>query len=171
MIPPREQCLDILEEYNVPENIRRHSFKVNEVAVFIARRLKEKGIDIDVKLVDRASLLHDLDKIPTLDDIRRHGKMTAEMLEEKGISREIQKIIINHHPGGNFENWETKVVNYADKRVTHDKIVSLKERFEYARKTYPEYHDRGLEKRYYELEKEMFGIIGMKPEDLEKAVL
>jgi putative nucleotidyltransferase with HDIG domain len=171
MIPSREQCLDILEEHNVPENIRRHSFRVNEVAVFIARKLKEKGIDIDVKLVDRASLLHDLDKIPTLSEIHRHGKMAAEMLEEKGISREIQKIIINHPPGGNFENWETKVVNYADKRVTHDQIVSLKERFEYARKTYPEYHDINLEKRYYELEKEIFGIIGMKPDDLEEEVI
>lgn len=171
MIPSRDECLDLLEEHNVPENIRRHSFKVNTVALFLARKLKEKGIQVDVKLVDRASLLHDLDKVATLDNMSNHGRITAEILDKKGIDKALQRIILNHHFNADWPDWETKIVNYADKRVRHDKIVTLKERFEYGRKKYPDKHDIRGEKRFFELEKEMFDIIGMNPDDLVKVVI
>jgi len=82
-LPTHEQCIEILDEHEVPENVRKHCFSVNKVAVFLALKLKQKGIEINIDLVDRASLLHDLDKIKTLGQ-GTHGQLSREILEGKG---------------------------------------------------------------------------------------
>ncbi|MBD3313178.1 HDIG domain-containing protein [Candidatus Woesearchaeota archaeon] len=174
-LPTRKQCMELLDEHEVPENVRKHSFCVNKVAVFLARRLKEKGIDIDVELVDRASLLHDLDKIATLGQ-GNHGQLSKKILSERGYKR-LADIVGNHVFEAvldeNLSTWEDKVVNYADKRCTEDKIVSLDGRFAYGRKTYPN-HDidktEEAESLFRSLEKEIFNIIGLDPNSLGEYV-
>lgn len=59
-LPTRKQCLDLLKQYRVPEHIVSHSIIVAKLAVFLAEKLKEKGIPVDIELVDRACLLHDI---------------------------------------------------------------------------------------------------------------
>ena len=160
----------------MPDNVRRHCLCVNKVAVFLAQKLKEKSIDIDVELVDRASLLHDLDKIPTLDT-RDHGIMTAKILLEKGHGKRIGDVIKKHYFHAiledDFRGWEEKIVNYSDKRCQNDRIATLHERFEYAKKRY--IHHRGpktseAEQLLLNLEKEIFQIIGLDPEKLNEYV-
>ena len=73
-IPTTEECFALWDEFEMPGNIRQHSLNVNKVAMIIANKLKEAGEDIDLELVNAGSLLHDLDKIHTLNDITRHGK-------------------------------------------------------------------------------------------------
>lgn len=53
-LPTRQDCFDLLEEYHVPTNIRKHGLAVAELAVFLATRLTSKGIAVDVELIDRA---------------------------------------------------------------------------------------------------------------------
>lgn len=175
-LPTHQQCLAFFDEYKVSDNVRKHCLCVNKVAVFLARKLKEKGIDIYVELVDRASLLHDLDKIPTLDT-REHGIMTARILLEKGHGKRIGDVIKKHYFHAiledDFSTWEEKLVNYADKKCLGDRIVTLRERFEYGKKRYPSHHGprtREAEKLFMDFEKEIFRIIGLDPKKLKEYV-
>jgi len=52
-----------MDEFGVPLHIRKHNLAVARLGVFLAKKLKEKGISVDVDLVDRACLLHDLLRI------------------------------------------------------------------------------------------------------------
>jgi|TARA_B100002003_G_C13940803_1_gene456556 putative nucleotidyltransferase with HDIG domain len=173
-LPTKEECFEILKEYEVPQNIIEHSLMVNKVAIFLAKKLVEKSIKINIDLLDRASLLHDLDKIATLKDYYSHGKVSKEILEKKGFLQ-VGKIVSVHRTDSIKNNmvntWEEKLLNYADGRVTNDKIVSLHERFEYGRKNYPEFNTpegRESEIKKHELEKEIFSHLDFKPEDLKQ---
>ncbi len=74
------------------------------------------------------------------------------------------------------ETWEEKIVYYADKRVRHDEIVSVKERLEDGRKRYfPDgdvpANDGIIEQALLKLEEEICAKAGIKPDDIhEKAV-
>lgn len=170
-LPTHDECIRIWEEHKVPENVRKHMIAVNKVAVFLAKKLKEAGENVDVELVDRASLLHDLDKISTLHN-GKHGDTTKEILTKKGHAR-IGHLAFMHKFSQvtNLKSWEEKLINYADKRCRNDTIVSLEERFRDARARYPKHvkpETIALEKHFFELEEEIFGRINMKPEELEE---
>lgn len=170
-LPTREECYALLKEYELPNNIIRHTELVNKISVFLARRLKQAGIQVDIDMVDRASLLHDLDKMLTLKS-PNHGKITEKILIEKGYP-EVGKIAKLH----GFEYikekdlpWEAKIINYADKRVMHDQLSSLRDRLDEAWSRYEEvFHERDSEadKKIFEVEKEIFDIIKLKPEDIK----
>lgn len=62
--PSKEDCVHLINHtYRVPANIVNHSIQVNRLAVFLAKKLNEKGEKINVDLVDRAAILHDMLKI------------------------------------------------------------------------------------------------------------
>ncbi len=157
-LPTRKECLAIMKEHHVPSHIVKHSLAVAKLAVFLAQRLKEKGIAVDVDLVDRACLLHDIVRvcnIKELDYSRFEQPVTAEdkakwqqlRTRYEGIPHEYAAydILKDKYPalalttkkhryiGILNENekpntWEEKLVYYADMRVMHDKIVPLEER-------------------------------------------
>ena len=157
-LPTRKECLAIIKEHHVPPHIVKHSLAVAKLAVFLAQQLKEKGIAMDVDLVDKACLLHDIVRIcniKELDYSRFEQPVTVEdktkwrRLREKyeGIPHEYAAydILKDTYPalaltikkhryiGILNENekpntWEEKLVYYADMRVMHDKIVPLEER-------------------------------------------
>lgn len=173
-LPSREECFKILREFDVPDNVMRHTELVNKIAVFLANKLQEAGVDIDVDLVDRASLLHDLDKMQTIKD-DAHGEKTEEILIQKGYPV-VGKIAKQHRFKWIHDpklSWEAKVVNYSDKRVMHDQLVSLTERLKDAWERYKdiaEYRDKKAEELFFALEKEIFSLIRLIPEDLEKYI-
>lgn len=67
-LPTRKECFDIIKEYRLPLHILKHSLAVAKLAVFLAERLKEKGVTVNVELVDRACLLHDILKVCDLPE-------------------------------------------------------------------------------------------------------
>jgi len=172
-LPSREECIAMFDEFDVPENVRAHSFMVNKVSVFLAQKLKEAGEDVDVDLVDRASLLHDLDKIPTLHN-HKHGHISLEILEKKGhkrVGEVIKKHVFHDILDEGLKTWEEKIVSYADKICQEDYIVSLDKRFAYGRKKYAHFQSprtREAEELYFRLEKEIFEKIKMTPEQLRQ---
>jgi len=163
-LPTHKECLAIIKEYHVPPHIAKHSLAAAKLAVFLAQRLKEKGIAIDVDLVDRACLLHDIVRIcniKELDYSRFEQPVTAEdkakwrllRARYEGIPHEyaaydilkdkfpILALTIKKHRYIGILNekekpntWEEKLVYYADMRVMHDKIVPLEERLTEAHK-------------------------------------
>jgi len=169
-LPSREKCFAYLKEYKLPQKVILHSLKVNLIAVFLARRLREKGVRIDVSAVDRASLLHDLDKIKTLKS-HEHGIITEEILRKKGFSS-LGRLAKFHRFDYvlKLKTWEEKIINYADKRCVEYKIVTLKQRFAYLDKKY-KIHKRKksdlAKKLFFKVEKEIFSKIKLKPEKLK----
>jgi putative nucleotidyltransferase with HDIG domain len=172
-LPTREECFVLLREHNVPDSVIKHSLTVNKVAVFLAKRLRQAGVDIDVEVVDRAALLHDLDKVETSAS-PKHGELTEKILAGKGWPL-LGKVAKQHRYESIHDDdlcWEAKVLNYADKRVMHTKVAPLQvrldeawERFKAA--TQVKKRDIKAVKLLHELEKEIFSIIMLKPENLQ----
>lgn len=171
-LPSKEECYQLWDTYHMPENIRQHTKQVTRVAVFIARKLKQKGIKINLALVERGAMLHDIDKILTLKS-EKHGEVAEKILLRRGYP-ELARIAITHR----FKyirdptlTWEEKVVNYADKRVKHNQIVSIDERFTDLLIRYGvKVPDHEAIQLFFLLEKELFGIMGLDPLRLEECM-
>jgi hypothetical protein len=79
------------------------------------------------------------------------------------------------------ETWEEKLVYYADKRVMHEKIVPLQERLDEGhRRSAAARRKAGLhcnidtekiDALIVELEREIFEAIGIKPDEVDDAVI
>lgn len=166
-IPGEKECMELLKQYKVPKNIVEHSAKVKEVALKIARAMKDKGIRVDERLVVAASLLHDLDKSKTVgENINMHGKIASEELKKLGMRRVaeiVRKHVLEAILNNELKTPEEKIVYYADKRVMGNKVVNLKQRFDYLKERYglkDKEIKENIERSYpkvVELEKELLG--------------
>ena len=129
-IPSQEECDELMAKYCMLPNIIAHSRQVMRVSLVITDNLK-KGVSINRNLVIAAALLHDITKTRSLETREPHDQSGGELLRELGFTRvgEIVKqhvILLDFNPQEKLE--EREIINYADKRVMHDKIVSLSER-------------------------------------------
>lgn len=171
-IPPQQQIEELWKKCEVPDRLKKHITAVTEVAIFLAEKLKEKGIPVNIELVRAGGLLHDLDKIMTLKQNNKHGKVTAKILEEEGFPEiaRIAELHVFERTATEESTWEEKIVGYADKRCLENNIVSLQKRFEDGRERYPNVNvglTEKSEQAWIEIEKEIFDLIGMKPEELQ----
>jgi uncharacterized protein len=180
-IPSYNRCIQILKENDTPKNIWLHNRKVNAIAMFIANKLIEKGININIDIVDKACLLHDVKKFHEIKGIIKdmHENEGKILIEKEGYP-EIADLISKHKTESltskKLKKWEEKVVFYSDKRVMHDKIVSIDERMEdgwnrYKDNTHYSGDKKVVSKLMHELEKQIFKKLSMKPEDInEKSI-
>jgi putative nucleotidyltransferase with HDIG domain len=152
----------MMKDYHVPAHILKHSLAVAKLGVFLAERLKEKGTAVDVDLVERACLLHDIVRVCDFREIDygnfeqtvseqdeakwQHIKATYEGIGHEDAAYEILKekypalasTIKKHKYMAMLDEktrpktWEEKLVYYADMRVMHDKIVPLETRLKEA---------------------------------------
>ena len=172
-LPSYEECINWYKENNTPENIIKHVKKVNQVATVLAKKLIEKGIELDYDLVDKASLLHDLDKWNCINNPKlQHGFETQRILTKKGFS-ELGELTKNHIPKEVYNknpSWEEKLVVYSDSRVLNDKVISQEDRVKDALERY----NISKEQQTIEIEfgkkceKDIFSVLDMSPEELEK---
>ena len=79
----------------MPENDINHCKKVAEKALEIARRTSQK---LDMELVGRGALFHDLGKAVT--HAIEHGQIGAEMGKDLGLPEAITAIMEKHIRGG-----------------------------------------------------------------------
>lgn len=128
-IPSLKECYDIMEE-RMLSNIKKHSLQVMKVALAITDHLKP-GVAVNRDLVTAASLLHDITKTRSLGTKERHDMTGGIFLRELGYDV-VADIVEEHVELKNYslnDNLsEKEIVFYSDKRVTHDKIVSVEER-------------------------------------------
>jgi hypothetical protein len=154
--------MGLLKEYRVPSHIVRHSVAAAKMGVFLGERLRAARHDVDVALVDRACLLHDLMRACDfkLQDFSRFEEPVSE--ETKAFWRRLKErydgrgheyaaydvlkgkwpelaVVIRRHKyvspiseEDRPQSWEDKLVYYADKRAMHDVIVPLQERLDEA---------------------------------------
>jgi putative nucleotidyltransferase with HDIG domain len=119
-----------MAKYSMLPNIVAHSQQVMRLSLAITDNLKN-GVSINRDLVMAAALLHDITKTRSLKTREPHDQSGGDLLRELGFARigEIVKqhvILLDFDPKGRLE--EREIINYADKRVMHDRIVSLAER-------------------------------------------
>ncbi|MBU2538998.1 MAG: HDIG domain-containing protein [Proteobacteria bacterium] len=174
-----QQDIDLLRKAGMNEHDLNHSRKVAAKALEIARRT---GATLDLELVGRGALFHDLGKTAT--HAMTHGKIGAELGEKLGLPPEITAIMEKHIRGGLTEpeavelglpvkdytlhRLEERIIIYADRMVDiiHDGIVEINEeseaevRFVEILTTYPKYGKNEITlKRYLGYHEEIQGLI------------
>ena len=136
-IPTKEECLKILKDNKVPDNIIAHSKAVCNVALKIIDILEKKGVKVNRNLVIAGALLHDVKKLSP-DDHIIEGSEFVKSLGFEEVASVIKKHGLYHLDKDDFmpKTLEEKIVFYADKRVKGNKIVSVNERFKYIKQRY-----------------------------------
>ena len=171
--------LDVLRQAGVSEADIIHCRKVAEKALEIGDRT---GVELDLELVGRGALFHDLGKARTHD--LDHGRIGAEMGRELGLPESLTKIMEKHIRGGmsqeeaeelglpiqdySLNTLEEKIIIYADRLVDiiTDGIVTLnseaeaEERFMEILENIPKYgKNESTLKRYLGYHQEIQNLI------------
>ena len=150
--------IDLLRKSGMTDPDLNHSLKVAEKALEIARRT---GVELDMELVGRGALFHDLGKTKTYEI--NHGRIGAEIGKILGLPQEVTAIMEKHIRGGltateaeelglpvqdyTLHRLEERIIIYADRLVDiiHDGIVEIQgepeaeTRFVEILKEYPKY--------------------------------
>jgi putative nucleotidyltransferase with HDIG domain len=128
-IPNRAECEELMAQYAMLPNIVEHSFQVMHVALAITDHLAD-GVSINRDAVIAGALLHDITKTRSLQTKESHAASGGSLLRELGFPLIAgiveQHVVIDLNPAGPIV--EKEIIYYADKRVMHDKIVTLEER-------------------------------------------
>jgi uncharacterized protein len=154
----QDSDIEVLRNAGVSEDDIEHCRAVADKALEIARRM---GAALDMELVGRGALFHDLGKAKSHEIT--HGKVGAELGKALGLPKEVNAIMEKHIRGGLTEeeavelglpvkdyalkSLEEKIVIYADRLVDiiTDGIVPIQseteaeERFEEILKEIPKY--------------------------------
>lgn len=131
-IPSYEECMAVMNRFEMPIHIQHHSIMVAEIATLLGRLLVQEDHDLNVPLIRAGALLHDIGKARSIETGEPHAELGAMMLENEGY--ELLATIVCEHATMDLVRahgpiTESIVVNYADKRVKHDQVVTLGERF------------------------------------------
>ncbi len=138
-----QRDLDLLRKQGMNEEDLLHSTQVAEKALDIARRT---GADLDMELVGRGALFHDLGKIITHEI--GHGLLGSEMGASIGLPPDVCIIMEKHIRGGLTEHearefglpvkdytlhrLEERIIIYADRitDIVHEGVVELADELE-----------------------------------------
>ncbi|NIA20244.1 MAG: HD domain-containing protein [Xanthomonadaceae bacterium] len=131
MIPDLETSFSLLRERLVPVHIVGHSVAVAETALLLGEALNAIGRQQNMALLAAAGVLHDIAKFATLKTGEDHAQVGADWLDEKGLKS--VSWVVRHHVRLQLDMLhpvdEKELVFYADKRVQHERIVTLAQRF------------------------------------------
>ncbi len=174
-IPDESTCRQLMDRYSMLPNIVEHSYRVCQVASFLGKALSGPENCLDPALIVASSLLHDITKTRSLKTKEMHAGTGGRLLEDLGYPQvaEVVRAHVRLSGGDTLDPLrEVHIINYADKRVRHDTVVSLEERFIDLVERYgvtPERRVRIEQMREdtLELEGNIFRRIDSTPDDLE----
>jgi len=161
-------------EMHMLENIVAHSLQVCRVGMCLVDSLKAQGIHLDGQLVQAAALLHDITKTRSFKTKENHALTGGQYLTDSGYP-EVGDLVRQHVRLDDYSEdkslAEVEIINYADKRVRHDRIVPLEERMQYIMERYgslPEHKQRIqlIWEKTRGLEKQIFSNLSFSPNDL-----
>jgi uncharacterized protein len=174
-IPSPTDCLDLMSAFGMLPNIRKHSLVVREVALHLGTSLVEAGFVLHLDLIEAGALLHDLGKTYCLGTTINHAEWGAQAVNDAGYP-EVAQIVREHILlEANGQNpraiREAEVVNYADKRVLHTRVVTLADRFidlieRYGKNDTARSRIAGLQEGAHRLEAKLFAPLSLHPTDL-----
>jgi len=175
-IPTTEQCYRLMCEMKMMDHIVRHSMQVCRVAACLTQNLNRKQHRLDFDLIRAAALLHDITKTRSFKTEENHAVTGGQFLAERGYP-EVGDLVRQHVRLDAYPDpvslGEAQIINYADKRVLHDRIVGLDKRLEYILEKYgkrPELQERirWLWDKTRALEAEIFGDLPFSPNELNR---
>ena len=177
-IPTLEQCYHLMCDMKMMDHIVAHSMQVCRVATFLTDHLREQQNHLNFNLIRAAALLHDITKTRSFNTDENHALTGDQFLTDRGYP-EIgdlvrQHVVMDAYRTGKILR-EVEIINYADKRVLHDKIVSLDKRLEYILERYaqnPADRERIdlLWHKTKRLEDRIFDDLPFTPEDLNRLI-
>lgn len=182
-VPTISQCLEFIDQYEMLDNIRAHSFVVARVAETLIdglhRSAKTPGPVPDKEEVLAGALLHDIAKTLCIKTGCLHAEEGRRICIELGFP-EIGEIVAEHvvlkdftadiYKQGIFGSKE--MVFYSDKRVRHDQVVPLSSRLEYILGRYGkgdptrEHHIRLNFSQTQDFENYLFNFLDFTPEEI-----
>lgn len=171
-IPDRDEARRILAGRRLPTAIVTHSEGVARVAAEAARLVWAAGIPVDLRLVEVAALLHDIDKASGADADLPHGEAGARLLEQMGFG-DLGPPVASHpvtallHDERYPRGWPSVLVSVADKHVAQT-FVTIDERLDDMGRRYPAYRD-GIEaarRPAHALEQEVAEAAGLSADEL-----
>ncbi|MCP3876189.1 MAG: HDIG domain-containing protein [Desulfobacteraceae bacterium] len=177
-IPSKKECFKLIKKMDMMDHIIDHSIMVSNVSLFLCAKLKVSSPNLDTQLATSAALLHDITKTRSFDTKESHSETGGQMLTKMGYP-EVGDIIRQHVILDSYKNnspiSEQEIVNYSDKRILHDKIVSLNKRLEYIKIRYgsnKEFKDRIqiMWENTIILENKLFGQLDITPNQLSECV-
>ena len=131
MIPTVKECYDLIDKYQMLDNIREHSMVVAETVRVICLGLVTSGVQLSVDKAVAGALLHDIAKTMCLQAGRDHAALGREICLQHNLD-EIADIVAEHIWLKSYSldgvYHEKEIVYYSDKRVLHNSVVSLDER-------------------------------------------
>jgi putative nucleotidyltransferase with HDIG domain len=179
MIPSVKECLELMEQYGMLDNIKAHSIMVQKIATIIGQGLKDTGMDISLEKIAAGALLHDVGKTLCLNTGDDHEAKGREICLQNHLE-EIADIVGEHVRLKDYHLdtpvSEKEIVYYADKRVNDHMVVSLEERMRYLIRRYAK-NMRHMSQRIMEnfqlckaVEKKLFARLDFQPEDLIRLI-
>ena len=173
-LPSKNDCFQLMCRMQMLENIVAHSIQVCRVCMCLVDYIKLPGRQLDGRLVQAAALLHDITKTRSFKTEENHALTGEQVLTDFGYPQ-VGDLVRQHVRLDNYSATqnlsEAVIVNYADKRVLHDRIVSLDERMSYIQERYgtrPE-HKRRIQLLWEKtavLEKHIFKHLPFSPDEL-----
>jgi len=132
--PPDTYCFELWDRFDMLPHIRAHSLAVGRVATTLALNAKDAGLNVDIQLVRASGLLHDIAKTYTIRHGGNHCQLGGAWTEEITGNPRLAMGVAHH------VHWPWPIdfrtfflpltIIYSDKRVRHDTVVTLDERFE-----------------------------------------
>lgn len=177
-IPTQKECFELIKKMEMLDHIIDHSVMVSNVALFLCEMLEKKAPALNRKLVISSALLHDITKTRSFDTNEIHSETGGEILSSMGFP-EVGNIVRQHVLLDRYDNNSPvtmeEIVNYSDKRVLHDTIVSLDKRLEYIKVRYganPKLKDRVkfMSSKSKDLERKIFSLMNLEPGELTQVV-
>jgi uncharacterized protein len=141
ILPDRDFALDLLKRLKITLSVRRHSEKVADKAIEIAKKIKKANVDMN--LIEIGALLHDIGRTKTHGF--KHALIGGKILRQRGFSDKLARICETHILGGLDKEdakkvglperdylpvtLEEKIICLADKHMTGTREVSIQARF------------------------------------------
>jgi len=160
-------------------HIVAHSEQVGRVALAIVDHMNPPNGNPDRDLVLAAALLHDITKTRSFDTGEDHARTGAQFLKERGYP-DVGRIVGQHVRLRSYFREEgpdeAEIINYADKRVLHDRVVSLDDRMAYIVERYGGQPDldaklKWLLEQSRLLEQRLFDYIDFAPAELTQYII
>jgi uncharacterized protein len=174
-IPSEDACRRIISDMGMLENIVAHSLQVCRVSLFLTDRL---GLpELNRELIRAAALLHDITKTRSFRTQENHAETGARLIADLGYPEVAgiigQHVRLNRYSSASAPPAEAEIVNYADKRVLHDRIVPLSERMGYILEKYGSDPERKrtiliLWEKTEKLEARLFARLPFHPDEISR---
>ncbi len=158
------------------DHIVVHSMQVCRVATFLTEHLNPQQSGLNHDLIRAAALLHDITKTRSFKTEENHAVTGGQVVAEQGYP-EVGELVRQHVRLDAYPDpvtlGEAEIINYADKRVLHDRIVGLDKRLDYILEKYgkaPELQERihWLWGKTLVIEDEIFSDLAVTPPDLNR---